>query len=697
MGARLSLPLLLLAFALALRAGEATGPPFELVKADERHSGNWRHAGTYPPFRILWRADGRLRDVHGVFPHPVLARRVVLVAGRGLALSDDAGRTWQRLEASALGRVVDVEFDPVATDTFYLATEAKGVWATGDAGRSFRSIGTKQTGLAADATVAVRLYRADKRLATLMVAHGDAAGGLSVSEDRGRTWRVVAREFRVHRLLSGVPGELRLFLIASTTRGAGGRSVYACRSLFEPWVELTRDMLVTDLCLPVHKGSPYLATADAGVHVVSHSGASPIAGAPDELRELASLGITWNWHADSQLLYAYEPRKLGLAVSADGLERTTSHSRGLFTGAFVREGAHIRATADGLVFLAVANGALCRGVRLGGALRVGQLSLTPASVSVARDSHARAMRRIQDSLAPLASARSAVAPARRIIAYLEEAEAAISSDSVQVTAQVTGRDGEASSVTIDASRLGGSPRTPLLDDGRHGDGAPGDGTYGARLSLAPAAFRADESDWRRPWPGPVPLTVTAVAEDETLAAAVGILYLHQRVEPFAIPDGFRYWRAGGQGQRGLRRAEGVEEGRVPGEAWTGCTVEVGPGDWTFILGDIWQRRDCTGFHALSFWIRSDKPVADGPKVCLRDYPEYLPSTDTPLVPVGPVAAEWRRVVVPLAPLLARAPTFQTRLLSNIVFKGSCTEPRTFWLDDPRFFPTAESLEADKRR
>ena len=45
----------------------------------------------------------------------------------------------------------------------------------------------------------------------------------------------------------------------------------------------------------------------------------------------------------------------------------------------------------------------------------------------------------------------------------------------------------------------------------------------------------------------------------------------------------------------------------------------------------------------------------------------------------------------------RAPEFQARLLTNIVLKGNAEEPRTYWLDDPRFFPTAESLEADKRR
>jgi hypothetical protein len=67
------------------------------------------------------------------------------------------------------------------------------------------------------------------------------------------------------------------------------------------------------------------------------------------------------------------------------------------------------------------------------------------------------------------------------------------------------------------------------------------------------------------------------------------------------------------------------------------------------------------------------------------------------VPVGPVTTEWRRVVVPLAPLLARAPEFQSRLLSTIVFRGRSGEPRTDWLGDPCFFPTAESLEDDRRQ
>ncbi|MFW6161315.1 MAG: WD40/YVTN/BNR-like repeat-containing protein [Planctomycetota bacterium] len=668
------------------------------MKADDRHEGNWRHAGTYPPFRIVWRADRRLRDVQAVFPHPVLARRVILVTGPGLLRSDDAGRTWKRLGAtSKLGRVTDVEFDPVVTDTFYLATRAKGVWVSEDAGRTVRAIGKKQTGLATDTTVAVRLYRADRRRATLLVTHGDAAPGLSVTEDRGETWRVTAREFNVYRLLCASATSLRIYLTASKADGAEARSVYTCRSLGEPWVELARDVLVTDLCLPAHAGSPYLATADAGVHRLSPSGASPVEGAADDFRELASFGVTWNGHADSQLFYAYEPRKLGLLVATDDLQRPSSYRRGLFTGPFVREGAHVRATADGHVFLAVANGALYRGVRLGGTLRVSQLRLEPASVSVAPSTHTRAMRRVQDALPLLASARSAVGPARRIAGYLEQVEGAISSHTVHVTARITGRDAEAESVTLDASRLGGSPRSPLLDDGRHGDGAAADGTYGARIPLAPGEFPTDRHDWRRPWPGRIPLTVTATADDGSLGAAVGVLYLHRRAEPFAIPDGFHHWKPSAPGQQGLRRAEGVEEGRVPGESWTGCVVEVGPGEWKLVLGSLWHTHDCTGFHALSFWIRSDKAVPRGPEVALRDYPRYLPATETPSVAVGPVTTEWRRVVVPLSPLLARAPKFQTRLLSTIVFRGECDEPRTYYLDDPRFFPTADSLEADRRR
>ncbi|NQT86084.1 hypothetical protein HQ560_04925, partial [bacterium] len=649
-----------------------------------------------------WRADARLRSVRAVFAHPILPLRALLATSSGLLASDDAGRTWRPLPsatAKAIGRVQDVAFDPVATDRFILATDGNGVWASEDGGKTLRCIGAKARGMASDETAAICLYAADRRLATLIVAHADAARGLSVSEDGGATWKVIARGFHVHHIHDGAPGDLWLYFDAAKADAPDARGIHAAHSLGEPWYQLLRDVLPTAFCNPVHRKHALLATADTGLHVLTESGATPLPVTEKGLTAVTSLGVTWNGHADSQLAYAYDPRKQGLIVSADAFAHTTSHAQGLFTGPFVREGAHVRAAADGNVFLAVANGTLYRGVRLGGTLRVSGVAVTPPSVSIARRQYAAAIRHMRTGLRPLADARSAVGPARRLLGHIESVDCALSSRQVGVTARVTGRGGAPTAVTVDTSRLGGPTQAPMLDDGRHGDGKAGDGVYGVTLPISPDALTPDGQDWRRPWPGPMPLTVTAVAKDGSLAAAVGLLNIHEHTEPFSLTDSTRYWRASDADLTGIAYSKGIEQGAPTAPQWTGYTFQTKAGDWRFVAGYQERRFDCTGFHALSFWIKTDRPL-DGPvRMILRDFPEYLAPTDTPAVTLGPdkVTPSWRRIVLPLKSLLAPVPQFQTRLLAFFVLSGSDKAPRTFWIDGLTFFPTPESLETDLTR
>lgn len=70
------------------------------------------------------------------------------------------------------------------------------------------------------------------------------------------------------------------------------------------------------------------------------------------------------------------------------------------------------------------------------------------------------------------------------------------------------------SVTIDLSSIGGSPTTPLYDDGFNGDGAAGDGEYGA-LNITSTASTGTYSNLR----------VTAIDGDSNQATADGTLIL----------------------------------------------------------------------------------------------------------------------------------------------------------------------------
>src|SRR3569623_160269 len=79
------------------------------------------HIGEYPGFKIAWEADPRVRDVTGVFPHPLLTPRIVLATGAGLVISDDGGKNWNDLPGTApaaIGPVRHVEFALLSNDLY---------------------------------------------------------------------------------------------------------------------------------------------------------------------------------------------------------------------------------------------------------------------------------------------------------------------------------------------------------------------------------------------------------------------------------------------------------------------------------------------------------------------------------------------------------------------------------------------------
>ena len=689
-------------------AAEEQLPPFERVKTGSRPEGEWRHAGKYPPFRVTWLREPRLDGVAAVFPHPTLPQRVAAVAASGVLLSDDAGRTWKPLAEAApqkLGSARHVAFDPASPDTFYLATDSKGVWATADGGKTFRPIGSKASGLAADAVLAVHLYPSDARLLTLLAIHGDAASGISLSEDGGRTWRVVSPEYHVWKLLCSGPDTHRLYMAASTRDKPDVRDILSCSCLGEPWYVVIRDVIPTDCTRTVLQGEVFWSTAESGLHVITHEGANFEKVGTAETTRLASLGATWGHTADSQLLYAYEPAKLGMIVSTDNFKTVSTYSQGLYISPFVREGAHLRANANGTVFYAVANGILCKGYRFDGPLKVSTVAVSPPAISFAPTAWQEGTWTLQRCLGVLHDQPYAAGVARMVARSARDIEGALSPKEVAVTAMAIDPRGKPKSVTVDLSRLGGSPRTPMLDDGQHGDGPAGDNVYGASFAVSPQTLLAHHpwgNDWRRPWPGPLGLTVTAVASDGSLSGAVGVLFFASRPEGFAFcGHGMHPDTRDPQGQVSIDVDTKVANPALSSASWK---IAATQGPWVLPLGDPYRHRDIAGLRTLSFWAKSDGKSTDDLAVQLRDQPDYSAPATTPPVGLvkdrvidgGALTGQFRRVVIPLEPLLRRAPGFQPRLFCWLIFSSQGRAPATYWIDDLRFFPTKEELETDLR-
>ena len=665
------------------KAGEGEAAPSPVGEVEP--SGLFRHIGKYPPLSVAWRPDARIRRATGVFPHPVLPMRVVLATGDGLLASDDAGGTWTPLAQARpeqVGLVRCVAFAPAAPDMFYLASDSKGVWATTDGGKTFRQVGSKAAGMAADACVGVYVYPGDRRFHTLLAIHGEAAPGVSITRDDGRTWRVAGADYVVREILCGNAGDDELVLVAAKKKAPDVFSIYYCISIDDYWLEIVRDVVPTGGALSllvkpenwseeVFRGAhPFYATADAGLYRVSKG--SGVRAGPAGVTFFSSIGVTWGPTADTQVVYAYEPRKLGMVVSTDELATTAAASAGLYTGAFVKEGAHIRASANGTVFYAVANDVLYVGWRDAGALAVRQATVTPPVFLLQSEGFRGVMESLREELQRLPTARSAVAEVRRLAPKTKEAEAFLSGTRVALAAKVTAPAGAAPAVTADLSRLGGSGLAPMYDDGQHGDGAAGDGVYGTTFRLDPRHFKSDTRDWRRRWPGRIGLTVTAALADGTLASTVAVLAVFDRLESFTV-----------------QRADQIA---VKGEPWK---KHYGIGNY--------QTRDVGDYYGVEFWIKASGPADDEVFVRLNDFMPFSPSTTTPplglmkegLVEGGQITDEWRRVVVPLKRFLKDAPQFQTARWQNVVLSGEGQSPVTYSIEDLRFLLTAEEAKAPK--
>jgi hypothetical protein len=296
--------------------------------------------------------------------------------------------------------------------------------------------------------------------------------------------------------------------------------------------------------------------------------------------------------------------------------------------------------------------------------------VAPAIFTFEEEGYRAAMVSLREDLRTFANERFAAHEAKKIVRNARDARAFLSDTEFSLTARVTARDGPPRSVTVDLSRVGGLALAPMFDDGAHQDGAAGDGVYGLQFRLDPRRLKSDTRDCRRPYPGLMGLTVTVVGADGSLAGAVGVLAVYDRPESFTL---------------GGRKTEPII---VTGEPWTRA--------WT--TGDP---RDITGYHAVTFWIKTDLARGEDVTVQLRDsQPFSLPTTTPPLgllkdgfLDGGAITTQWRLVTIPLARLLKGAPQFEISRLGALVLSGEGKVPGTYWVDEIRFHLSADDLNA----
>lgn len=637
------------------------------------------HADTYPAFGVSWSASRQVTGVQAVWPHTYVSWRVLAATAAGVHLSDDSGKTFKLLANTSqqkTGVIRSAEFPLNEPDTFYFASQTKGIWRTTDAGKTFEQIASKATGLADDSVQQVCLEGADPRLQTLVAVHGDACPGLSISDDGGKTWKVFYGDFFIRKVVPGPLAPAWTALLAAKKETPEKFNVYYCHVLGDTLHEATHDLPAFDGARSVIKSLPevdtdpnrfwvgdtvYWLAAAAGLSRSSQVEARcgkyllPPA-ATGKVGTWSSLGCTWGATADSQLLFAYESTKLGMVVTEDDGKTFASFHDGLFTGEYVKEGAHIRAAANGNVFYAAINNTLYIGQRFTGDLAISGVRVDP----------------------PVST---------------------MPSDLYTVTARIEG-DEKPLSVSVDLSRLEGSSRTLMSDDGLHGDGAAGEGAYRAKFRVSPRSLRVDDRDWRRPWPGAIPLTITAVSQDGKLSSAVAVLALYAKPESwlFWSPDWPREWKDHTGSVSAA--AENLPDRKAVHLGVAGPAAGK-PKPWYIALGTNYTSKSIVGYYAIAFMVKSDAKVGKEMNAQLRDStPDNLPVT-TPavliikegLVEGGGITDTWRRVVIPISRLLKDCPgRYHSGDTRSLVLSGAGDAAENLWIGEVTLVATPEELK-----
>jgi hypothetical protein len=94
-----------------------------------------------------WRAlapELRGQTIFTVVVDPEDGRRIYVGATNGLYQGRDQGETWQLLGLEMIS-VTALAFDPARPDFLYAGTKFRGIWRSGDSGRTWHSTGPADT------------------------------------------------------------------------------------------------------------------------------------------------------------------------------------------------------------------------------------------------------------------------------------------------------------------------------------------------------------------------------------------------------------------------------------------------------------------------------------------------------------------------------------------------------------------------
>jgi len=188
--------------------------------------------------------------------------------------------------------------------------------------------------------------------------------------------------------------------------------------------------------------------------------------------------------------------------------------------------------------------------------------------------------------------------------------------------------------------------------------------------------RGGDKETRSVWPGRVALGVRATFADGHHQGAVGVVSIYSQIVDLT------YWNSNPKSvavaTQGPATAEAEPDPAQTPKSPAILHAETQPGSWSVKMKVPYDKRDITGYAAVSFWIKA----GDGspPKelyVQLADDPVLSATTVTPRVPIlngKSLGADYLHVVIPLSQLLDPVPQFQSNQFAQVILAGDTTAP-----------------------
>ena len=643
-----------------------------------------------PASGLQWTRLAEPRGVRRLFPHPLDPDTLWCGTSGGLMVTRDNGETWAPVESAspdAVGEATCLSVCPRDPAILCLGTDRRGLFLTFDGGKQWKSIGS------AEHVEWIDFCPCDPTRRTLMMTHGVAAPGMSISRDLGATWETSGKDRFLGRFVKQGETIIALGSMTDTEGKAFPTGIHRSGTDGQRWEESRRGLRPS---APAAPGAPWqflVAALDGAILQSLDDGKNWGEVVRSDGSMWASLFPTSGPTADTRVLAAYDPVRQGLCLSRHRFSNGLGdrESQGLYVGPYVKSGASCVANANGSTYYVAMNNALWVGrwARPAAGPAVIGARCVPCSVPVDTAGAAQAQAAVYTHIAAIASDDPAPGHLDSIAAAARVIRESRGEMKFAVRAQVDHPGGlrEIKAVTVDASELGASPATPLYDDGQHNDEKPGDGIFGAAIPFAASILQ--QESYRESHL----LTVKATDTAGGSATWPAPLFIPRGLPPISLMRGG--WDcAYAEGPvavqmvhgEGLRRDTGVIRFAVTGPPpWRAAWVVPNDG------------MNGAGYQWLSFYIKGNVDqeilvhLMDHHKIGNEgffDEPHY--SQPAPLIAGGylkSITPTYQKVRLPIARLLTRGTYFLRWHTAGIGLSSpEGARPATYWVDGVQIEP-----------